>query len=349
MKPILALVLAIPLVGMATFVRTFPKSSGDIAAAAMKFRDALTDEQKSAALFPFTDEQRRDWHYIPRDNEGIAFNDLTDVQKPLAHALLRSTLSSAGYHKTTTIMFLDQVLYELETARGRTAANRSPGRYWIAIFGNPSVDADWGWRIQGHHVSLNFSSIANEITIASPAFFGANPHEIRSGPFAGLRALGAEEDLARELLVMLSGEQRTRATLEGEVPRDIILSPGRQADLLGEPKGLPWSSMNDDQRRVLWLLIEEYVGNQQRELADAQIARIDNAGREGIHFAWIGGMEPGVAFYYRVQGPTFVIEYDNTQGQANHSHTVWRDLAKDFGEDLLLEHYRENPLPHEHR
>ncbi len=348
MKPVLALALAVPLVAMVTVIPAPPKSSSEIAAAAANFLGSLTEEQRSKAVFAFADEQRKDWHYIPRDNEGLPFKELTDAQKPLAHVLLQSTLSSAGYHKTTTIMYLDQVLYELERARGREATVRDPGRYWIAVFGTPSAEGTWGWRIQGHHVSLNFSSMANEITVASPAFFGANPHEIRSGPFAGLRVLGAEEDIARELLGMLTDQERETAMLEGEAPQDIILNPGREAELLGEPKGLPFSAMNGDQQQVLWMLIEEYARNQSRELADAQIARIQQAGQEKIHFAWLGGIERGTVLYYRVHGPTFVIEY-NTQGQGNHSHTVWRDLEKDFGGDLLLRHYQENPLPHDHR
>lgn len=346
MKSVIALALALPL-AVAAVLPTPPKSSEVIAEAARAFLGSLDDQQRGAAVMPFAGEQRRDWHYIPRDNEGLIFKELTDDQKRLAHALIRSSMSTAGYHKTTTIMFLDQILYELETARGRRAANRDPNRYWVAVFGTPSTDTNWGWRIQGHHVSMNFSSMANEITIASPAFFGANPHEIQSGPYAGLRVLGAEEDLGKELLGMLSPGQRGRAVLGTEVPADVILTPGRQADLLSEPKGLPFSAMNADQQGVLWQLIEEYARNARKELADSQLARIDAAGRENISFGWIGSVQRGEGHYYRIHGPTFVIEYDNASG--NHSHTVWRDLEKDFGEDLLLKHYQQNPVPHEHR
>jgi len=347
MKPILALALAVPFIGAVTVVSSPPESSAEIATAAEAFLDALTDEQRSKAVFDFTDEQRKDWHYVPRDNEGLIFKEMTDDQRKLAHELLQSTLSTAGYHKTTTIMFLDQVLYWLSETRGRPQAIRDPNRYWIAVFGSPSTNSDWGWRVQGHHVSLNFTSKRNEITIGSPNFFGANPHEVQSGPYAGLRALGAEEDLGRGLLMALDAEQQKQAIISDEVPGDIILNPGREADLLGEPKGLAMSAMNADQKDALRLLVEEYAHNVRRDLARSRIERIRAAGEDKIHFAWIGSTERGEGHYYRVHGPTFVIEYDNASG--NHSHTVWRDLEKDFGEDLLLEHYQEHPLPHDHR
>lgn len=349
MKPIIALALAVPFIGAVAVVSSPDKSPAEIAAAAQTFLAALTEEQRAAAVFRFEDEQRKDWHYIPRDNLGLILKDMTDEQRRLVHGLLRSTLSSAGYHKTTTIMFLDGVLRELEQARGRPAANRDPNRYWIAIFGNPSATSDWGWRIQGHHVSLNFSSIRNEMTVGSPAFFGANPHEVVSGPFAGLRALAAEEDLGRALLASLSEEQKGRAVLADEVPRDIVMSPGRAADMLGAPRGLPFSAMSGDQQRLLRQLVEEYARNLRAELADSTIARIEAAGLDKVCFAWIGSARRGEGHYYRVHGPTFVIEYDNVQNGANHSHTVWRDLEKDFGEDLLLKHYQESPHPHELR
>ncbi len=305
---VVVLTAASPLV-ISKFARP---SASDSAAAAQKFLDSLDEEQRAAANLEFGDPKRQTWHFVPGMYPGVLFQDLNLEQKQLMHGLLHTVLSSAGYHKTTTIMQLEDVLREISEARGRAAPTRDAGRYSLAVFGAPGGDDPWGFRLQGHHISWNFSSANNEIISTTPAFLGSNPAEIREGPYAGLRALPEEEDIARALLGSLSPEQEMRAILQLDVPTDILWNPDREKDILGTPKGLPYSAMSESQRVLLERLVETYVHNLQRDIADAQLAGIRAAGLDGIHFAWIGAKEKGRGHYYRIHGPTFAIEYDNT-------------------------------------
>lgn len=303
------------------------------------FLASLDPAQRQSAVLPFDDAERLRWHFVPGQYPGVALGALTPAQKDLVHALLRSSLSSSGYLKTTSIVRLELVLRELAEAAGQQAAHRDPERYSVAVFGEPAADRPWGWRLQGHHVSLNFCGVKGDVVATTPAFLGANPHVVRQGPLAGLRVLGAEEDLARTLLQSLTDEQRIRAILDVQAPADVILGPTRAATFLGEPKGLAAADLTAVQRELLWRIVREYVENLRPEFASQQLERIRAAGVERIAFAWAGAAEVGKPHYYRLHGPTFVIEYDNTQDDANHVHTVFRDLERDFGGDLLREHH----------
>lgn len=309
-----------------------------MAGAARRFLESLDEGQRKKAALAFDDGERLRWRFVPGQYPGVQLGELTSAQKDLAHALLRCSLSSAGYLKTTSIVRLELVLRELAQQKGQQAAHRDPERYSIAVFGTPSAEAPWGWRFQGHHVSLNFCGLKGDLVATTPAFLGANPHVVREGPFAGLRVLGAEEDLARALLAQLDEGQKKSALLDVKAPADVILGPDRAATFLGEPKGLLAAAMSEGQKELLWQLVREYVENLKPEFARQQLERIRNAGVEKIAFAWAGSMDPGKPHYYRLHGPTFVVEYDNTQDDSNHVHTVFRDLERDFGGDPLREH-----------
>ncbi|MGE5413329.1 MAG: DUF3500 domain-containing protein [Syntrophomonadaceae bacterium] len=229
------------------------------------------------------------------------------------------------------------MLRDLETF----GPTRDPELYYLAIFGDPSDARAWGWRFEGHHVSLNFSSASGRIVAATPAFLGANPARVPKGPRAGWRVLAAEEDLARQLLGSLDEGQRKTAIFDVAAPSDIILSPGRKA--VPDPAGLSYAEMSAEERATLMRLVDEYLGNMRADVARAQREKIEKAGLDAIRFGWAGGTRVGEGHYYRIQGPTFVIEYDNTQNGANHVHSVWRDLQDDFGGDLLRRHYAESP------
>ncbi len=301
---------------------------------------SLDDEQRKQASFPFENAERKNWNFVPREYPGVAIRDLSLAQRAHVHSLLRAALSSKGYLKVTSIMALEGILRELESRPDRPATHRDPERYWIAVFGTPRPNAVWGWRLQGHHVSLNWTTIDDEFA-PTPMFLGANPHQVRQGPRAGLRVLGEEEDLARALMNTLTPEQAQFVVLAVEAPRDVILGPGRKADLLGEPKGLPAVLMTAQQKAMLLAIIREYAENLRGEFASVELERIRDAGIDGVRFAWAGSTDPKEPHYYRVHGRGFVIEYDNTQGGANHSHTVWHDLHNGFGEDALRRHYAE--------
>ncbi len=332
-------VALVPLAALAIAIPATTAGAGDeMARAARAWLESLTPELRAEAAFAFDDAERERWHFVPGDYPGVSFAQMGLEPRRRAHALLRAALSSAGYHKTAAVMRLDQVLRELAEARGQRADHRDPERYSLAVFGEPGPAQPWGWRLQGHHVSLNFSAITGEITAVTPAFLGANPAEVRDGPLAGLRVLGREEDLARELLGALDEAQRGQAMLAAEAPRDVILGPDREAGLLGEPKGVAFADLTEPQRALLLALLGEFAHNLRAELAAAELARIDQAGLGRVRFAWAGSANRGEPHYWRLHGPTFAIEYDNTQDDANHVHTVWHDLTNDFGRDALRAH-----------
>ncbi len=308
-------------------------------AAANTFLASLSPELRSRCVFPFDARERLDWHFVPRSRPGITLGEMTDTQRIAARDLIRSALSAGGTLKVHTIMELDSILYDMERAAGGDGSSRDPLRYDLAVFGTPGVESPWGWKVEGHHISLNFSSLSGDVVATTPAFLGANPAQVRTGPRAGLRALAAEEDLARELLASLDEAQRATAVIATTAPRDILTAPGRPLDL-GTPAGLLASEMTPAQRAILERLIDEYARTLRPDLAEIQLARMKPADLDGIRFAWAGGTSPGEGHYYRITGTKFVIEYDNIQNDANHIHTVWHDLEHDFGLDLLAEHYR---------
>lgn len=309
----------------------------EMADAATRFLNALSPTLRTKAVIPFEDDERFNWHYIPRSRKGVSFKEMTSEQRTAAHALLRSALSAKGYEKTTAIIALETILGEIERSR-----SRDPELYFFTIFGSPSMKQPWGWRLEGHHLSLNFSAITSELVATTPAFLGTNPATIPFGKDQGKRILAQEEDLAFKLLNSFSREQRTQAIIATTAPRDIITGNDRKARM-ERLEGLPYSAMNALQQGLLLQLIGEYINNMREDIAQKQLARINGAGFERIHFAWAGMTEPGLPHYYRIHGPTFLIELDNTQDRANHIHSVWRDFENDFGEDLLKRHYETSP------
>ncbi len=314
-------------------------------AAARHFVASLPDEQRAKAVFPFDGEVRLDWHYIPKANrKGLPFKAMTPEQVHLAHALLNAGLSARGYAKAATVMSLESLVRELEAAQGRSTmlALRDPFLYYLSIFGDPSGSGPWGWSVEGHHLSLNFTIVDGRAAATSPAFHGSEPHNVLAGARAGLRALGMEEDRARALLAALDEPQRRKTIVADQAPSDIFSAARRKVEFEGAPQGLPASEMNDAQKGLLMELVEEYVGNAAEDLQERRRERVRQSGEE-IYFAWMGSTTPGIGqpHYYRVQGKRFLIEYDNIQNQANHSHTVWRDYDGDFGLDLLAQHHAE--------
>jgi hypothetical protein len=306
-----------------------------MSAAAETFLASLTPEQAKKARFTFADDERLNWHFIPRERKGLPLREMTPTQRHLAYALLNSGLSQRGFVKVTSIMSLEDVLRILENDSGE---RRNPEKYYFTIFGDPAPKSVWGFRIEGHHLSLNYTLVGARVT-GSPNFLGTNPAEVREGPRKGLRVLHAEEDLARDLLAALSPEQKTVAIVSPKAYPDILTEASRKAALSGQPAGLHASKMSARQRELLLAVAEEYARNMPEQIAEARVDLIKRAGTN-LHFAWAGVEQRGGPHYYRIHGPDFLIEYDNTQNNANHIHSVWRELKGDWGEDLLAEHYR---------
>lgn len=311
-----------------------------MAASANAFIATLNADQRTKALFRFEDEQRKDFFFVPRSRFGVPLKDLDEKQRRLAMDFLRTGLGVAGYQKATTIISLEPVLFELEGAK--RIHPRDPELYYVSIFGTPSPKSPWGWRFEGHHLSVNVTVVGSELVASAPLFMGSNPAEVREGPRKGLRTLAGEEDEARALIQSLDEKQRSVAIYQEKAPADILTMNSRKVDPL-KPEGLAAAALNPAQRKQLMKLIEVYLGRMPEEVAAARRAKLSGGGIEKITFAWAGGINRGDYHYYRVQGPTFLIEYDDTQNNANHIHSVWRDFNGDFGTDLIAEHYRMTP------
>jgi hypothetical protein len=302
--------------------------------AANQFLESLTPEQKAQAMFALEDAERQNWFFTPVPRKGLALRDMTVAQQHLATALLSAGLSQQGIIKAETIMSLEDVLKIMEKDDGE---RRNPGKYYFSIFGTPSDNGSWGYRVEGHHLSQNYT-IANGHVVDAPSFFGSNPGEVREGPRKGVRLLAQEEDLARALLTSLDEGQKKIAIVEPTGYKEILTSNSRKAALEGQPSGLSASKMTAKQMDMLTDLLTVYCDNVPEQMAAARMDMVKKAGKN-MFFAWSGVAERGGPHYYRIQAPTFLIEYDNTQNNANHIHTVWRDLTNDFGADLLKQHY----------
>ena len=311
---------------------------------ALTFLDSLDESQRSQARFEFMDAERYVYYYTPIARKGLALREMRPAQQHLAHALLAAGLSQKGYIKASTIMSLEEVLKELENDSGE---RRNPGKYYFSIFGEPSDTNIWGFRAEGHHLSLHYT-VRDGKVFAAPTFFGSNPREVRHGARKGLRVLSAEEDLARDLLHALKPEQRKVAIVDATAYKDILSSNHRKAALSGQPSGLSSAHMTAAQQDKLQSVIREYSGDVSEETRRWREAQVKQAGGK-LLFAWAGGANVGDPHYYRIQAPTFLIEYDCTQNQANHIHCVWRDFTGDWGADLLAHHYRQGHGGKAHR
>lgn len=310
-------------------------ASAEMAKAATNLWAALTPEQQKTAAYEFKDEERLDFHFVPKARKGLPWAQMNTTQRHLAAALLATGMSPRGFAETMTVMSQEEILAAIEQGKG---PKRDPELYYFTVFGKPEAAGTWGWRVEGHHVSLNFTIVDGKGIAAAPAFLGANPGEVRDGPRKGLRNLAAEEELGFRLVKSLDEAQRGKAVFDGTPPKEIITGNKRQADV-GEPKGILYSDLKPEQQATVRVLVRVYAHRHRDELAHTDLAKIEAAGWDKVRFAWAGGTEPGAGHYYRLHGPTFLVEFDNTQNNANHVHTVWRDPAGDFGADLLKEHY----------
>lgn len=320
---------------------TFACQSQDIVQAANNFISLLDSKQKNAALFPFDTEERYGFHYFPIDNrKGIPWDQLGDGQKTAALDLMKSCLSDSAVKKVREIMQLEILLKALED-RSKDDHFRDPGKYYYTIFGLPGANTIWGWRLEGHHVSFNFSVQDKKLVAGTPGFLGANPAVVQDGPDKGKEILKEERIMGFNFLHSLSKAQLEKTIFSSSPPHDIVTSINRKA-MIDHPVGLRFTEMNQEQQQQLLQLISLYVHRFTKLFADHMLKEIQEAGLNNLSFAWAGHTEPGIGnpHYYRIQGPTIIIEYDNTQNNGNHLHTVVRDLKNDFGGDLLLRHYQ---------
>ncbi len=309
--------------------------------ACVQFLEELSPEQRQKAILPFDANDRFRWHYVPVEmfpRQGLSIKEMQIKQQEKAFSLLAASLSKKGYQKARAIIDLETILGEIEQSTGTGKFARDPEQYYFTIFGDPTNKQPWGWRVEGHHVSLHYTIINKQLISPVPSFFGANPGEVKDGKHKGLRILSEEEDLARELLKTLSHDQKSKAILNVEAPHDILTREQPKVEIQ-QAQGLAMESMNPSQREVLITLIHEYIDRMPNQVAQNELQKLRHADLNQIHFAWAGGEERGQPHYYRLHGQTFFAEYDNVQNNANHIHSIWRHLEDDFGVDLLRQHY----------
>jgi hypothetical protein len=330
------------LAAVATIAQVKSPAGSRMVGAAAKFLDSLTAEQKAQASFPFDSPERLKWAFVPLQDaqkkptrKGLRFEEMTAPQREAALALLQAGTSEKGYHQATTIMSLESILRELEKG-GRIV--RDPGWYFVTVFGTPGNSGRWGWRIEGHHLSLNYVIADGKVEAATPAFFGANPATVMAGPRQGLRAIPDVDDLARELYRSLDATQRQAAEQPAaKLPRKQFPEiDAHEAAKVGPPEGVAAANLTDKQRAVLDKLLTAYTDRLPGDVAAVELDRIRQAGTEKVHFAFAGGTDQGQPHAYRLQGPTFVAEFlnvqdDSAKNTANHIHSAWRHLPKDFG------------------
>ncbi|GJM30346.1 MAG: hypothetical protein DHS20C17_29810 [Cyclobacteriaceae bacterium] len=309
-----------------------------MAKAAQSLMETLNADERAQASLPFNDDERSSWHFTPSPHRGLTWEKMNSEQRDAMMKLLLTGLSKKGMDKTKEIMALEEVLRVLED-RPADDRYRHPELYYFMLFGEPGPDP-WGWRFEGHHVSLNYTSVGDQLSV-TPAFMGANPAEVPKGPHKGKRVLAAEEDLARDLLASFDPDQLKVVLISDQAPEEIVTGMERKA-MMGKQEGLAFQKMTDSQQRLLQQLVQNYLGNMEASVASNQLMQIEAEGWDKVFFAWAGETErgPGKAHYYRIHGPSLLIEFDNIQNNANHIHAVWRDLKNDFGEDLLKKHHQ---------
>jgi hypothetical protein len=304
----------------------------EMSKAASVFLASLSETQAKAAQFDFKNVERQNWHFVPMDREGVRFDSLKPHQQHLAFGLLGSGLTQKGLMTATQIMTLEEIL----RSRGGDPEVRNTEKYSIAIFGDPSGETPWGWRFEGHHLSLNFTLLGDTV-VGLPAFFGTNPAELKKGPLKGLRPLGEIEDAGRAFAVELvkAGHQ---PVFSEKAPKEILTAQDSEAKEQ-EVQGVTSDKLDGEQMRHLLSLIDLVASMQREEVTNDSLRRIHTTQRKKLHFAWGGSLERNGPHYFRIQGVDFIIEYANTQNDANHAHLVWRDLKNDFARDSLKKHY----------
>lgn len=319
-------------------------SSQDLAPLAKDFIESLDAELKRQACFPFDHTERFNWHFVPRERKGPTFHDFNEQQKMAALALMQASLGEPGIERAAAIIELENVLREVEN-RPPNDAYRDPLNYHFSIFGNPGNAKEWGWRLEGHHLSLNFSSDLHTIVSSTPSFMGSNPSVVLSGPQMDLQVLANETDMGFAMVHSLNDTQKNTAIFSEKVPYDILTSNDRRAHLI-RPLGIPYSALNPDQQTLFQELVTLYLSRFTPAYQGLLQDRIQDQGWADFAFAWAGSEinSVGEPHYYRIQGADLLIEYDNIQNDANHVHTVVRDLQNDFGGDLLLSHYQKHHL-----
>ncbi len=312
-------------------------ATAEMAEACRKWVDSLNPEQKAKATYHYLDGERQFWYYPPLNRHGLPLRDMTPEQRDLAYGIMESSLDAQAYEQAKAIIDHELILGPLEKERGIESFVRDPMLYYWTVFGEPGGEEPWGWRAEGHHVSLHFSVWGEEVTAVTPFFFGANPAEVPHGPEQGKRILGDREDLAIELMATMTDEQRAKAIIHENAPWDILTYNTTKAPV-HQGEGLSATEMTGEQKEILLALITEYVNQVRTDVAHERLEAIKENGLDHFRLVWAGATDRSRDHYYRIHGGNFLIEFDNIQDGANHIHSVWRDVENDFANDVLRDH-----------
>jgi len=305
--------------------------------AADAFLGSLDDAKRGQATFPFDGDARENFKFTPQTRTGLPLKDMNEAQRAAAMKLLDAVLSEKGKLKAMQIITLEGVLREME----KKPDYRDPEKYYISIFGKPGDEKGWGWKYEGHHVALNYTIVGGKEVSVTPSFYGANPGEVREGEHKGLRVLKAEDEVAHALVNVLLEGGKKDVIFSEKAPAEILTAENRKVTAL-DPVGVAAADMTEAQKKALLELLSVYTDRHRKDIAEADMKKIEEAGLDKVRFGWAGGTKPGEAWYYRIQGPTFLMEAANTQNNANHVHATWRSFEGDFGRDVLAEHYKQH-------
>ena len=314
-----------------------PEAASQMAAACGDLLDSLDALQRARATFPYLDGERLFWYYPPLNRHGLPLLAMTDEQQGLARRVLEAALSEKGYEAACAIIDHELILGEQERADGQVSWARDPGRYYFTLFGDPHGTDPWGWRAEGHHLSLHFSIWGERVISTTPFFFGSNPAEVLHGPKRGLRILARREDLAFQLMDSLDQSQRSRAVIYDKAPWDILTYNSTRA-VLPREEGLAGDRLDAAQQEMLTALVETYVNQVRSDVARHKLEHLRRDGLGHLRVAWAGPVARREGHYYRIHGGNFLVEFDNCQNDANHVHSVWRDVDNDFAQDVLRDH-----------
>ncbi len=306
--------------------------------AAQAWLATLNSEQRGKATFHYMDGERVFWYYPPLNRHGLSLRDMEQNQRDLAMALLATGLTEDSHRQARLIIEHELVLGPLEAEWGQVTWPRNPELYYWTVFGDPAGSEPWGWRAEGHHLSVHYSVWGEQVIAVTPFFFGANPAEVRKGPKEGLRILAQREDIAVELMASLDAGQRSKAIIHDKAPWDILgYNSSKQA--IHNDEGLAGRELNGTQKEMLLTLISEYVSGAPAPVAEDRIAKIREGGLDDYRLVWAGGLDRSRDHYYRIHGGQFIVEFDNIQNEANHIHSVWREVENDFAQDVLRDHH----------
>ncbi len=310
--------------------------------AATDLLDALDAEQRRAVTGPFSTTEWHDWTYLPGERPGLLLGRLTAQQRDRAQDLLETAFSPRGRSDLAMVLRTEEIRRELSPADPSPAPHLDPV-YWVRVLGRPGAEEPWSWRISGHHLVAQ-ATVVGDAVVTTPQFVGAQPAEVPTGLHRGFQSLPREQDLARQLVTVLEDDQRREAVTPGPAPDDLLTR--QDPAVVGFPdRGLARRGMDRRQGELLEALVRQYLDRSPAAVADAAWAEVRDAGWADVRFTWAGGFQRGEGHYYAVTGPTFVLEYDNTQESGNHVHCVWRDRHRDLGGDLLAQHYAAGHRP----